>query len=218
MVEKLLFLTITRADIAYAVNLVSRYMENPQETHLKVVKSIIRYLVGTTSLGLFYRKWASLHLIGYSDADWGGDLDEQKSTHTFVNTVGDNPILWRSKKQTCLSLSSTESYYRALEKAAEEAIWIQGLFTKLGFYKQNTFTIYCDNQSAIKMSKIPIFHSKTKHFEIHLHFIRVMVNKKKIQVLYISTDRHPADIMTTWPHQICSLPRTAPTHRHGKNK
>jgi hypothetical protein len=69
MVGKLLFLTITGADIAFAVNLVSRYMENPQETHMKAVKSIIRYLVGTTSLGLFYRKGASLKLTGYSDAD-----------------------------------------------------------------------------------------------------------------------------------------------------
>jgi hypothetical protein len=69
MVEKLLFLTITQANIAFAVNLVSRYMENPQETHMKAIKSIIRHLQGNTSLGLLYRKGASLEFTGYSDAD-----------------------------------------------------------------------------------------------------------------------------------------------------
>jgi hypothetical protein len=189
MIGKLIFLTHTRYDISYAVNLVSRYMTHPQEAHLKAVKCILRYIKGTLDFGLFYPQSANLTFCGYSDADWGGDLDQRRSTGAFVFTVNGTPITWSSKKQTCVALSSCESEYRALVEASKEAIWIQNLYKELGFLIEKSAIIYCDNQSSIKISKNPQYHSKTKHFEIHLHFVRDMVNKKQIRVLFIPTNQ-----------------------------
>jgi hypothetical protein len=196
MVGKLVFLTNTRPDIAFSVNLVSRYMDKPEEAHLQAVKSILRYIKGTTTLGLLYKKGGDFTLTGYTDADWGGDLDERKSTGAFIFTVGNTPISWSSRKQTCVSLSSTESEYRSLVETCKEAIWIQNLYTELGYNKGGAVTIHCDNMSTIKISKNPIYHSRTKHFEIHLHFVRDMVKRKRIQVLYLPTDEMPADTLT----------------------
>jgi hypothetical protein len=207
MIGKLKFLTHTRYDIAFVVNLVSHYMTHPQQAHLKVVKCILRYIKGTLDFGLFYPKRSELTLCGYSDADWGGDLDQRRSTRAFVFTANGTPITWSSKKQTCVALSSCESEYRALVEVSKEAIWIQNLYKELSFLKEEPTTIYCDNQSSIKISKNPQYHSKSKHFEIHLHFVRDMVNKKQVKVLFIPTNQQPADIFTksTWNFEVRKL-------------
>ena len=108
MVGKLIFLTHTRPDIAFAVSLVAQYMQNPHQMHLHAVKTIIRYLKGTISLGLHYKRGANLEITRYSDADWRGDPNERKSTGAFIMHTGPTPITWYSKKQTCIALSSTE--------------------------------------------------------------------------------------------------------------
>jgi hypothetical protein len=92
-------------------------------------------------------------------------------------------VTWSAKKKTYDALSFYESEYRALVEAAKEAIWLKTLFEELGFLEQGPTIIYCGNQSSIKISKNPLYHFKTKHFEIHLHFIWDMVSKKIIQVL-----------------------------------
>ena len=97
----------------------------PQEAHLKTVKCIIRYIKGTLNHGLFNPRSGELSLLGYSDADWGGDPDQQKSTGAFVFTVNSTLITWSAKKQTCVALSSCEFEYRALVEATKEAIWIK---------------------------------------------------------------------------------------------
>ena len=196
LVGKLMFLTNTRPDLALLVKLVSRFMQSPQQAHMNAVKSILRYLNGTASLGLCYEQADTVELLGFSDADWGGDLDQRKSTGGFLFSINGTPITWSSRKQSCVALSSTESEYRALVEATKEAIWIKDLLIELGFLEQNSTTIFCDNQSSIKISKNPIYHSKTKHFEIHLHFVRDMVKKKAVQIVYIPTGQQAADIFT----------------------
>jgi hypothetical protein len=126
----------------------------------------------------------------------GGDLYERKSTCAFLFTVGSTPITWNTKKQTCIALSSTKSEYCALVEAAKEAIWIRNLYYELGFVNRLPIKLYCDNQSSIKISKNPIYHSKTKHFEIHLKTIRDMVRQRQIEALYIPTKLQPADLFT----------------------
>lgn len=104
------------------VNLVSRFMQCPHKAHLQKVKSIMPYMKGTIHCGLFYKTNNELVLTEYIDADWGGDIDEHKSTRVFLFTICGTPITWCTKKQTCVTLSSTESEYRALIEATKEAI------------------------------------------------------------------------------------------------
>ena len=105
------YLTCTRPDILYAIGVVSRYMENPTTTHLKVAKRILHYLKGTTDFGLYYSIPNDYKLVGYSDSDWSGEMDDRKSTTGFAFYIGDTAFTWVSKKQSTITLSTCEAKY-----------------------------------------------------------------------------------------------------------
>ncbi|KAA0035673.1 gag-pol polyprotein [Cucumis melo var. makuwa] len=111
IVGSLLYLTASRLDIAYAVGICARYQLDPRISHLNVVKRIIKYVHGTTDFGVLYSYDTSSELVGYCDADWAGSADDRKSTSGGCFFLGNNIVLWFSKKQNCVSLSTTESEY-----------------------------------------------------------------------------------------------------------
>ncbi|XP_060190804.1 secreted RxLR effector protein 161-like [Lycium barbarum] len=115
----------TRPDICQAVGLVSRYQTDPGLAHWQAVKRIMRYLKGTANYTLCYHGDKDLRLVGYSDADHGGDLDERKSTSGYVFLLSDGAVSWSSKKQSCRSLSTMEAEYVALASAAQETVWLK---------------------------------------------------------------------------------------------
>ena len=124
-VGSLLYLSImTRPDITYAVSNVAKFCASPSKQHWTAVKRIMRYLKGTLSLGLLYRKDGSSDCVGYCDADWAGDMDDRKSTSGYMFQISGAAISWRSKKQPCVALSTAEAEYIALASAAQEAIWM----------------------------------------------------------------------------------------------
>jgi hypothetical protein len=114
----------TRTDICFAVRLVSRFQSNSGPTHWKAVKRILQYLRGTADYMLCYQG-KDLHLRGYSDADWAGDLDERKSTSGYAFLLGGRAITWCSKKQSCVALSTMESKYVACSATVQEAAWLR---------------------------------------------------------------------------------------------
>ena len=140
-----------------------------------------------------------LSLQGYSDANYAGDIDERKSTSAYIFTMGRTPVSWSSKKQNVTFRSSCELEYRALAKTTCEAIWLRRLIRELGFGDKKPTMIWCDNQSSIKIARNPMFHDRTKHFEIDLHFTKQKVEDKTITVVFISTTDQPADILTKPP-------------------
>lgn len=119
------YATITRPDIAFAVNKVSQFMHSPSTTHWASVKRILRYLTGTLSHGLSFQPASALTLHAYSDADWAGCPDDRRSTSGFCIYLGSNSISWSCKKQPTVARSSTESEYRSLALASAEIAWIQ---------------------------------------------------------------------------------------------
>ena len=127
-VGSLLYLsTATRPDITYAVSNVAKYST---KHHWIAVKRILRYLKGTLNYGLFYSKDGSTECVGFSDSDWGGDLDDRKSTSGYLFQISGAAVSWRSKKQTCVALSTAEAEYMALASAAQEAMWLRQLTTE----------------------------------------------------------------------------------------
>ena len=127
-VGSLLYLLIgTKPDITYAVSNVANFCANPSKQHWTAVKRILRYLKGTTGLGLLslYSKDGSKDCVGYSDADWAGDIDDQKLTSGYLFQICVAAVSWRSKKQKCVALSTAEAEYMALASAAQEAVWIR---------------------------------------------------------------------------------------------
>ncbi|KAL3691662.1 hypothetical protein R1sor_005313 [Riccia sorocarpa] len=196
LVGKLLYIVNSRPDIAYAVGIVSHYMSNPQRPHQEAVKRILRYLQGTADYGILFKRKSNRVFTGYADADWGGDIDSRRSTSGYLFQLGGCPITWASKKQPTVSLSSTEAEYRALTEAAKEASWLRLLGRDLHLDIDNPTPLYCDNISSIKLANNPIFHGRSKHIDIHYHFIREQVLMGNIDLQHVSTYDQVADILT----------------------
>ena len=196
-VGSLLYLSqITRPDITFSVNLVSRYIEDPKEQHWTAVKRIFKYLKGTINFGLIFSSRQKLMLKGYSDADYAGDLDTRRSTSGSVFTLGSGSIAWSSRRQQCVSLSTTESEYIALSQAVQELTWLKLFLGELLDQPKMVPTMYGDNQSAIKLVKNPEFHRRTKHIDVRYHYIREKFNEGLFSLEYISSKEQIADIMT----------------------
>ena len=167
-VGSLMYLSVsTRPDITFAVSNLARYSVKPTKAHWSAAKRVMRYLKGTSELGIIYsNKGSELKLTGYSDADWGGDINDRKSTSGYIFKVSDGAVLWRSKKQTCVALSTAEAEYVALAAATQEALWLKQLIAELTFSNTTPTTIFEDNQSAIAMTHNPQFHGRSKHIDI----------------------------------------------------
>uniref|UniRef100_A0AAV1T0F5 Reverse transcriptase Ty1/copia-type domain-containing protein n=1 Tax=Peronospora matthiolae TaxID=2874970 RepID=A0AAV1T0F5_9STRA len=123
--------TATRPDIAYAVGYVSRFTENPQQEHWTAVKRIFRYLQGTKSHGLRFQPSDKIDFRGYSDADWAGDHADRKSTSGYTFMLMGAPVSWGSKKQSSVSLSTSEAEYIALSLAIQEGKWVHRLLCEI---------------------------------------------------------------------------------------
>jgi len=108
-------------------------MQNPRESHWKAAKRILRYVRGTVQFGIHYSARAAPQLVGFTDSDWAGDLDDRKSTAGYVFTLGSGPITWACKKQAAISLSSAEAEYRGAVEASKEALWLRQILSEFGF-------------------------------------------------------------------------------------
>ena len=144
-------------------------------------------LKGTVYLGLSYKKCADGNLIGYSDADWAGDVDDRHSTSGNVFLLAKGAVSWLSKKQATVALSTTEAEYVALSAATQEAIWLRRLLTDVGESLEDLIVINEDNQKAIAMAENPVGHARTKHIDIRYHFVREGVQDGAIILKYVAT-------------------------------
>ncbi|KAH9321895.1 hypothetical protein KI387_016534 [Taxus chinensis] len=196
LIGSLIYLTYTRPDISFAVSYLSRFMQEPKICHWKAAKRILRYLKGLVDLGLEYKKNENFFLIGYSDSDHAGNIDDRKSTSGFVFFMGSGPISWGSKKQHFVSRSSTEAEYSSAGEAVCEAIWLRRILEGLGIPQDKPTTMYVDNEGVLKLVRNPVFHERTEHIEVQVHFICEHVLKHNIQLQFCPTAEQRADIFT----------------------
>ena len=187
--------TGTRPDIAVAVGETAKYSNNPGKQHWMAVKRILRYLKETINFGIECNP-KSIDLVGYSDADWAGDLDTRRSTTGYLFKLGGVPICWKSKRQPTVALSTAEAEYMALSMAVQTAIWIRKLLKDFDIASKEPTVIYEDNQGCIAMAKNPVNHERTKHIDIRFNFVRERVEDKTILVKYLETTEMLADILT----------------------
>ncbi|CAJ2663476.1 unnamed protein product [Trifolium pratense] len=196
MVGCLMYLLATRPDLAFSVCLVARFMERPTDIHVAAVKRILRYLKGTISYGLWYKKQEKDELIGWSDSDYAGDLDDRKSTSGYVFMIGSKAVSWSSKKQPIVTLSTTEAEFIAAANCACQAIWLSRLIAHISSDMNECITIFCDNSSSIKLSRNPVMHGRSKHIDVRFHFLRDLTKDGKIQLQHCSSFEQIGDIMT----------------------
>ena len=146
VVGSLMYLTATRPDLMYGVSLISRFMSSPTESHWFAAKRILRYLKGTTELGIYYKKEGNTKVMAYTDSDFARDIDDRRNTSGYVFLLSSGAISWSSKKQPVVLLSTTEAEYIAAASCACQCIWIQRMLEKLGFNEEIETLILCDNK------------------------------------------------------------------------
>ncbi|GJZ72437.1 retrovirus-related pol polyprotein from transposon TNT 1-94 [Tanacetum coccineum] len=171
------------------------YQANPKESHLVAVKRIFRYLKGTPNLGLWYPKGSGFDLKAYSDSDYAGCNLDRKSTSGGCQILGGKLVCWSAKKQSSVAMSSAEAEYVAAAGCCAQVLWIK---SQLADYDvlYDKVPIFCDNTSVIAISNNLVFHSRTKHIDIRYHFIRDHILKGNIELYFVPTKLHLADIFT----------------------
>uniref|UniRef100_A0A8D8LBR2 Copia protein n=1 Tax=Cacopsylla melanoneura TaxID=428564 RepID=A0A8D8LBR2_9HEMI len=194
LVGSLMYLMIgSRPDICYALNFFCKYQDQATNECFNHLKRILRYLNQTKVL--VYTKEECETLYGFVDADWANDKDDRKSISGYCYFVYGNLVSWCTRKQSLVSLSSTEAEYIACSVATCEALWLKGILLDLSIEIDHV-PLYEDNQSAIHMAKNRENGKRTKHVDIKYHFIRDEVEKGNVILKYVPTDKQVADMFT----------------------
>ena len=142
LLGRLMYLTISRPDIAYAVHKLSQYMSSPCVPHLNALHHLLRYLKTNPGQGLFFSATSSLSLKGYADADLGNCIDTRRSTTGFCVFLGTSLVSWKSKRQATVSRSSAESEYRSLAAVASEITWMVTLLRDFEVVVESSLVSY----------------------------------------------------------------------------
>ncbi|XP_056862390.1 uncharacterized mitochondrial protein AtMg00810-like [Raphanus sativus] len=190
------YLLHTRPDLSFSVGVLSRYMQEPKTSHGSALKQVLRYLRGSSMLGLHYTRNGGTKLLGYSDSSHNVDIDDGKSTSGHIFYLGESPIIWSSTKQELVALSSCEAEFMAATEAAKQAIWLQELLSEVDGTQSELVVIKVDNKSAIALTKNPVFHGRSKHIHRRFHFIRECVENEQIEVEHVPGVDQKADILT----------------------
>lgn len=196
LVGSMMYLTATRPDIMYAVSLISRYLSKPTELHLLAAKRILRYLQGTSGFGLLYKKEGNKELIGFTDSDYAGDVDDRKSTSGYAFLLSSAAVAWSSRKQPIVALSTTEAEYVAAAACSTQAVWMKRVLEKLGYEGNASTVIFCDNSSTIKLAMNPVLHGRSKHIQVRFHFLRNLANDGVVTLRHCGTHDQVADVFT----------------------
>ena len=141
------YLTLTRPNIAYAVQQVCLFMHDPWEPHLALIKRIMCYVKGTLDASLHLGIGSVSSITAYSDADWAGCPDSRRSTSGYCVFLGDNLVSWSSKRHTTVSRSSAEAEYRDLAHAIAECCWLRQLLEELHISIPSATIVYCDERN-----------------------------------------------------------------------
>ncbi|PKU79659.1 Retrovirus-related Pol polyprotein from transposon TNT 1-94 [Dendrobium catenatum] len=154
LVGKLIYLSHTRPDIAFAVSMVSQFMQNPKQIHMQAVDRILHYLKGRPGKGILFKRDRGMILEVYTDADYAGSLVDRRSTFGYCTFLGGNLVIWRSKKQNVVARSSAEAEYRAMALGICELLWIKIILEDLKVKWDEPMKLNCDNKSTISIATI----------------------------------------------------------------
>ena len=209
VVSSLLYLGhMSRPDIAYACSQLGTVLGNPRQKHLDAAKRVIRYLIGTVDLGLYY-KYGSWQppgfnheidggtVAGYTDADWAGDRDTRKSSTCYLTFMSSGLISYKMVKQKVNAMSSAESELIAMSAGARDIQYVRNTLESINISKQTTPTrLMCDSSAAIAISENSGMNDKTKHIALRYFSVRDLQKSGILKVDKIGTDFNPSDICT----------------------
>ena len=187
LVGRLIYLSHTCPDIAYAMSMVSQFMHQPTEAHMNGVTTIMRYLKTAPRKGLMFSKHTHMDLEGYTYADWAGSITNRLSPSGYFTFVGGNLVTWRSKKQKVVARSSAEAEFRGMAQGVCELLWLWRLLKDLGVKPLKAKNLYCDNKAVIEIAHNPVQHDRTKHVEVDRHFIKEKLENGMIEFPFVNS-------------------------------
>ena len=193
----------TRPDIAFSVNLLARYSSAPTRRHWKGIQHILRYLSGTTDMGLFYSNKSKEKLLGYADAGYLSDPHKARSQTGYVFNYNGTAISWRSVKQTMVATSSNHSEIIAIHEASRECIWLRSMIHHiqescgLSSVKDKPTILFEDNAACIAQIKGGyIKGDRTKHISPKFFYTHELQKNGEIDVQQIRSSDNLADLFT----------------------
>ena len=199
LVGSLLYLVLTRPDIAVAVNELCRHLSNPGPAMWTAAKRVLRYLKGTIKYKVAFssgNQEVGNNLTAYVDSSHADDVDTRRSRCGYIVYFDNSPISWKTTLQKRVALSTAEAEYRAAALCTKEVLWIRRLLAELGFAQTSPTIILEDNRACIKMIENPMVSERNKHIEMDVHFIRDHYTMETIKPIYVSTREQKADLLT----------------------
>jgi hypothetical protein len=204
LVGALLWLaTQTRPDISFAVSELCKMMHNPGRRHFEAAKHVLRYLKGTSHIGIRFTGGTSTPnvLSTHADASWAGDIDGRRSTTGYISFLNGGPISWRAAQQPIVALSSTEAEYIAVCAAATEVTYLRQLLNDMGIQQTDPTIIRQDNQATIAMSDHVTSFTRTRHIDVKYHYVREATERKIVELRFVPSKEMWADGLTKALHK-----------------
>jgi histone deacetylase 1/2 len=198
LIGSLMYVLLTRPDVATPISMLARFMHAPRKVHLDSALRVLGYLRTTKDMCLHYNRTDTTkpQLRCYVDSDWAADADTRRSRYGFAIYLGSSLLCWRSKLHSSITLSTAEAEYVAASETAKEILWLRQLTTEIGFPQTSATTMFEDNAACIKMSSNIGVSGRNKHLEVKMHFVRDLVAKNVVKLLKIGTADQRADIFT----------------------
>ncbi len=201
-VGSLLWISVsTRPDIAHATMQVARHVAAPNKSHFVAAKRILRYLAGTRTFGLVYRRDNATRVVGYSDANFAGDLDTRRSTSGSLFMAHNAAVLWRSRLQRSVALSTCESELMALCETGKMALWMTELLQALNKKIDGPMVIFEDNAAALQIARTGQRKPANRHIDVRYFWLHQKIGDNKLDLQKCPSQDMLADILTK------SLPR-----------
>nr|XP_016461238.1 PREDICTED: uncharacterized mitochondrial protein AtMg00810-like [Nicotiana tabacum] len=195
LVGRLLYLTMTRPDLAFAVQVLSQFMHCPKDPHLEYALRVVKYTMAEPGLGVLMPAESISKLTAYCDLDWGACVETKRSVTGYLVKFGGSLISWKSNKQENVFRSSVEAEFRSMASCTAEITWLVGMFKELGIHVDLPVQLMCDNKPSIEITANPISHERTKHIDINYHFVRERIIHGLIKTEHVSTKEKLAHLL-----------------------
>jgi RNA:NAD 2'-phosphotransferase (TPT1/KptA family) len=195
------YTTQTRPDLALSVAQLQRFTKDPRPQHWKAAERVVRYIAGTKNYGLRFTKDGFKEIVGYSDSDWAGRVDDRKSTSGYVFSFMGAAIAWKSKKQPSVARSTAEAELIALDLAVREARWLRKMCYGLDVNltddgKAPCLTVFEDNEACLNIAKGSRWSNETKHVDVKFFAVKEDVKENRVRMKQIATKDNLADMFT----------------------